>query len=142
MEVTTVADGEQALEKLEQVAPDIVLADVFMPGVGGYELCRFIKQSERFGKIPVMLLVGYFEPFDEAEAKRAGADDVVTKPFQSIRELVSRVGSLVGREGESANNYSVLGLGQTEEQTSLDETTEVPAADVSLVEAETDQPNV
>src|SRR5437879_10773234 len=89
-----------------------------------------------------MLLVGSFEPFDEAEAKRAGADDVVTKPFQSIRELVSRVGSLVGHEGESANNYSVLGLSQTEEQTSVDEATEVSAADVSVVEAETDQPNV
>src|SRR5437870_3316747 len=117
MEVTTVADGEQALEKLEQVAPDIVLADVFMPGVGGYELCRFIKQSERFRKIPVMLLVGYFEPFDEAEARRAGADAVVTKPFQSIRQLVGRVGSLLGgqsAEEEATREYSTLGLGRME----------------------------
>src|SRR5437870_8712228 len=121
MEVTTVADGEQALEKLEQVAPDIVLADVFMPGVGGYELCRFIKQSERFGKIPVMLLVGYFEPFDEAEARRAGADDVVTKPFQSIRQLISRVGSLVGgkksEEEPAEHEYSTLGLAQADAST-------------------------
>ena len=90
MQVTTVSDGQRALEQLEQVAPDVVLADVFMPGVGGYELCEFIKQSERFRNVPVMLLVGSFEPFDEAEARRAGADDVVTKPFQSIRELISR----------------------------------------------------
>jgi CheY-like chemotaxis protein len=97
MQVITTGDGQDALEKLNQSKPDVVLADVFMPGVDGYELCKFIKQSEQFRGVPVMLLVGSFEPFDEAEAKRAGADDVVTKPFQSIRDLVSRVGSLVSR---------------------------------------------
>ena len=97
MQVITTGDGQDALEKLNQSKPDVVLADVFMPGVDGYELCKFIKQSEQFRGVPVMLLVGSFEPFDEAEAKRAGADDVVTKPFQSIRDLVSRVGLLVNR---------------------------------------------
>ena len=118
MEVTTVGDGQDALEKLNQFTPDVVLADVFMPGVGGYELCKFIKEDERFRGVPVMLLVGSFEPFDEAEAKRAGADDVVTKPFQSIRDLVSRVGSLVSHEDaarqETADQYSVLGLTKDE----------------------------
>jgi len=97
MQVITTGDGRDALEKLNQSRPDVVLADIFMPGVDGYELCRFIKQSEQFRNVPVMLLVGSFEPFDQAEARRAGADDVVTKPFQSIRDLVSRVGSLVNR---------------------------------------------
>lgn len=120
MEVTTVGDGQDALEKLNQFTPDVVLADVFMPGVDGYELCKFIKEDERFRGVPVMLLVGSFEPFDEAEAKRAGADDVVTKPFQSIRDLVSRVGSLVSHEDavrqQAADKHSVLGLSQTEEK--------------------------
>ncbi len=102
MQVITVGDGQDALEKLNQSKPDVVLADIYMPGVDGYELCKFIKQSEQFRGVPVMLLVGSFEPFDEAEAKRAGADDVVTKPFQSIRDLVSRVGSLVSRSQPSA----------------------------------------
>lgn len=97
MQVITTGDGTAALEKLNHSKPDVVLADVFMPGVDGYELCKFIKQSERFRGVPVMLLVGSFEPYDEAQAKRAGADDVVTKPFQSIRDLVSRVGLLVNR---------------------------------------------
>src|SRR5437867_9114651 len=115
MEVTTVGDGQHAWDKLDQLAPDVVLADVFMPGVDGYSLCERIKQNERFGGIPVILLVGSFEPFDEAEARRVGADDVVTKPFQSIRQLVSRVGSLVGgrRDGdaeESRRQTSTLGL--------------------------------
>jgi CheY-like chemotaxis protein len=97
MQVITAGDGRVALEKLNHSKPDVVLADVFMPGIDGYELCKIIKQNERLRGIPVMLLVGSFEPFDEAEAKRAGADDVVTKPFQSIRDLVSRVGLLVNR---------------------------------------------
>ena len=134
MEVTTVGDGQDALEKLNQFTPDVVLADIFMPGVDGYELCKFIKENERFRGVPVMLLVGSFEPFDEAEARRAGADDVVTKPFQSIRDLVSRVGSLVGHEDEAAK-YSVLGLNQTE-AANEDETTEVPSVDIAVVEAE------
>ena len=120
MEVVTVGDGHDALERLNQCKPDVVLADVFMPGVDGYALCRYIKDNKRFDGVPVMLLVGSFEPFDEAEAKRAGADDVVTKPFQSIRDLVNRVGSLVSAEDaarpETTDEYSVLGLGNREEK--------------------------
>ena len=120
MDVVTVGDGQDAIEKLNQWTPDVVLADIFMPGVDGYALCRYIKENKRFQDVPVMLLVGSFEPFDEAEAKRAGADDVVTKPFQSIRDLVSRVGSLVSQEDamqqETADQYPVLGLSQTEEE--------------------------
>src|SRR5437867_12183053 len=118
MEVTAVGDTKDELEAIERISPDLVLADVYMPGGGGYEICERIKQSERFGRIPVMLLVGSFEPFDEAEARRVGADDVVTKPFQSIRQLVNRVGSLLGGKGgddnPTAHQYSTLGIGQTE----------------------------
>jgi CheY-like chemotaxis protein len=149
MEVTTVGDGQDALEKLNQFTPDVVLADVFMPGVDGYELCKFIKENERFRGVPVMLLVGSFEPFDEAEAKRAGADDVVTKPFQSIRDLVSRVGSLVSHEDaarkETADKYSVLGLGKAEDEPVDDAPTDAAPAvsvgsDDDLLSAE--QPDI
>ena len=104
---------------IEQSPPDVILASVSMPGIGGYELCERIKQSERFGHIPVMLLAGLHEPFDQAEARRVGADDVVTKPFQSIRQLVSRVGSLLGgktADTEASGNlgHSTLGLNSTE----------------------------
>jgi CheY-like chemotaxis protein len=95
LEVVTVGDGQQALEKLEEFTPDIVLADVFMPGLNGYQLCEHVKRDERLSHIPVMLLVGSFEPFDEAEARRVGADDYLTKPFQSIRTLISKVRNLL-----------------------------------------------
>jgi CheY-like chemotaxis protein len=101
LEVFTVGDGQQALEKLDEVLPDIVLADVFMPELNGYQVCEHIKRTERFRHIPVMLLVGSFEPFDEAEARRVGADDYLTKPFQSIRALVGKVRDLLSGGGSS-----------------------------------------
>ena len=115
MTVTTVDNGRAALQQLEQFPPpDVVLADASMPEIGGFELCQIIKGNERFTAIPVVLLISSFEPFDEAQAKAAGADDIVTKPFQSIRDLVSRVGSLLGgatpAEDQTARDYSTLGL--------------------------------
>ena len=96
VKVVAFNNGLDAIESLEELAPDIVLADVFMPSKSGYEVCEYVKQNEKLKHIPVMLLVGSFEPFDEAEARRVGADDILTKPFQSIRRLIDRVGSLVG----------------------------------------------
>jgi CheY-like chemotaxis protein len=98
MEVFSVGDGQSALDRLEHVTPDVVLADAFMPGLNGYELCRSIKDDQRFAQIPVMLLISSFAPFDEAAAQRAGADDIITKPFQSIRQLVSRVDLLLSEK--------------------------------------------
>ncbi len=115
MAVETTGDGQDALAKLEHSPPDMVLASVSLAGLNGYELCARIKQSERFRYIPVMLLVGLHEQFDEAAARRAGADDVVTKPFKSIRHLVGRVGSLLGGKAadpeELGRGSSTLGLG-------------------------------
>jgi CheY-like chemotaxis protein len=95
VKVVSVGNGREAVERLEEVAPDIVLADVFMPEMSGYQVCEYIKQNEKLSHIPVMLLVGSFEPFDEVEARRVGADDILTKPFQSIRRLIDKVGALV-----------------------------------------------
>jgi CheY-like chemotaxis protein len=93
--VVAFSNGEDAIAHLEEVAPDIVLADVFMPSKNGYEVCEYVKTHEKLRHIPVVLLVGSFEPFDEAEARRVGADEILTKPFQSIRRLIDRVGALV-----------------------------------------------
>jgi CheY-like chemotaxis protein len=94
--VVTFSNGFDAINQLEEIAPDVVLADVFMPEKSGYEVCEYVKKNEKLKHVPVMLLVGSFEPFDEAEARRVGADDILTKPFQSIRRLIDRVGALVG----------------------------------------------
>lgn len=95
IEVISVGDGDSAMEKVRREAPDLILADVNMPGLSGYQICEQIKQSDETRKIPVILLVGSFEPFDESEAYRVGADDYLTKPFQSIRQLVTKVSDLL-----------------------------------------------
>lgn len=95
VQVVSVSNGREALDRLLEIKPDVVLADVFMPSPNGYEVCEYVKTNEQLKHIPVVLLVGSFEPFDEAEARRVGADDILTKPFQSIRRLIDRVGALV-----------------------------------------------
>jgi CheY-like chemotaxis protein len=90
--VCAVASGQEALDRLSDLRPDLVLADVVMPGLSGYELCRAIKTSAR--PVPVLLLAGTFEPFDAQQARECGSDGHVTKPFDS-RELVLRVEQLV-----------------------------------------------
>ena len=112
--VVAFGNGEEAIAHLDEVAPDVVLADVYMPGKSGFEVCQHIKQSEKHKHIPVMLLVGSFEPFDEVEARRVGADDILTKPFQSIRRLIDRVGSLVGSRPADQREVPTAELPHTE----------------------------
>jgi len=95
MDVATFADGNAAAGALAAVSPDIVLADVNMPGLSGYQLCELMRNDPAFRDIPVLLLVGSFEPFDRAEAERVGANGHMTKPFSSIAELVSTVDTLL-----------------------------------------------
>lgn len=103
IEVIAVGNGDAALEKFIEDTPDIVLADVNMPGANGYEICETIKQDERTKNIPVILLVGSFEPFSEGRAKEVGADDFLTKPFQSIRLLVNKVTDLLTAKKDEEN---------------------------------------
>lgn len=98
IEVVAVGDGNAAIQKLNEITPDLIMADVHMPGLNGYQICERIRQSKDLEKTPVILLVGSFEPFDEEEAKRVGADDFLTKPFQSIRQLVNKVAVLLNSE--------------------------------------------
>ncbi len=91
-EVRAVSNGDEALALLPEVKPDFVIADVHMPGANGYEVCRRSKQLRI--SVPVLLLVGTFEPFDENEARAAGADSFLKKPFDS-QELLQRVQELL-----------------------------------------------
>jgi CheY-like chemotaxis protein len=105
IEVISVGDGNSAMEKFAEIKPDLVMADINMPGLTGYEICERIKQDEETRAIPVILLVGSFEPFDEDEAKRVGADAFLTKPFQSIQQLVTKVSDLL--DGKSVSEVSI-----------------------------------
>ena len=95
-----VADsGKAALDRMDTVQPDLVLADVFMPDPTGYELCRTIKASDR--PVPVVLLAGTFEPFDSELARDCGADAHLVKPFES-EVLLDKVRALLEPPAEPA----------------------------------------
>ncbi|HYA11882.1 MAG TPA: response regulator [Thermodesulfovibrionales bacterium] len=93
-EIKAMNNGEEALAVLPTFKPDIVLADVEMPKMNGYVLCEKIKQDPSTSGIPVLLLAGAFEPFDEENAKKVGADGFVIKPFES-QELINKVNEAI-----------------------------------------------
>jgi CheY-like chemotaxis protein len=99
IEVIAVGNGEAAVRKTSDIHPDLVLADVFMPVRNGYEVCKYVKDDPALKHIPVILLVGAFDPLDEQEAQRVGADGVLKKPFVPPDPLISMVKSALVRAG-------------------------------------------
>jgi CheY-like chemotaxis protein len=104
IDVVAVGNGEAAVRKIADVRPDLVLADVFMPVRNGYEVCQFVKTDPSLAHIPVILLVGAFDPLDEQEAQRVGADGVLKKPFVPPDPLISMVKSALQRAGVAHGN--------------------------------------
>jgi len=92
-EIKSVGDGEHAWDIIKEFMPDIVLADIEMPKMNGYQLCEKIKKDEGTGEIPVILLAGAFEPIDEDLLKEVEADDYIVKPFES-QELISKINAI------------------------------------------------
>jgi CheY-like chemotaxis protein len=97
-EVATVTDGETAALRLADVDPDLVIADVFLPGRSGFDLCRHIKVHHRH--VRVILTAGLLERFDEDDARRAGCDAILRKPFEA--SLVMETIRPLAREAQLA----------------------------------------
>jgi len=93
-DVIAVPDGAELLRRLPEVRPDVVICDVIMPGLEGYEVCQQIKSDPATLHIPVILLTGTFEPFDRDRALAAGCSEIITKPFEA-RKLVDTVERLL-----------------------------------------------
>ena len=102
VEVIAVGNGEAAVRRIPDANPDLILADVFMPVRNGYEVCEFVKKDTRFAHIPVILLVGAFDPLDEKEARRVGADGVLKKPFVPPDPLIAMVMSALEKNPKIA----------------------------------------
>jgi CheY-like chemotaxis protein len=98
----TVDNGDDAIARAKDARPDVVLADVVMPGKNGYEVCQAIKADPSLAGTPVLLLTGTFEAFDEQRAARAGADGHITKPFEA-QSLVDKVNALLARPSAPAS---------------------------------------
>jgi CheY-like chemotaxis protein len=104
-EIKSVSNGEDALNILESFRPDIVLADIEMPKVNGYQLCDRIKKNPAVSHVPVILLAGAFEPIDEDLAREVGADDSVIKPFES-QELISKINASLTMSSSAAEEVA------------------------------------
>jgi CheY-like chemotaxis protein len=91
--IVEVTNGDAAIQAMEEVKPSVVLADLYMPGKNGYEVCTFIRNHPRLNAIPVILLVGAFDAFNDETAKQAGATANIKKPFEpgGLIELVTSV---------------------------------------------------
>jgi CheY-like chemotaxis protein len=103
-EVVTVGNGRLAVEKVQDVRPDLVLCDIIMPEKDGYEVCDFIKRHPQLSNVPVLLLTGAFEPFDQERAARVQCDGFLAKPFEP-ETLIAKVKDLHA-QGMSARNIS------------------------------------
>jgi CheY-like chemotaxis protein len=101
--VQCVSNGDTALESIQAFKPDVVLADIFMPGCSGYEICARIKEDAGLAHTPVVLLSGAFEPFDEKEASRIKCDGHLIKPFDTA-ELIDTVLSLAEKRMSAITN--------------------------------------
>ncbi len=118
--VVAVGNGEAAVRKLPDAAPDLVLADIFMPVRNGYEVCEFVKQDPRFAHITVILLVGAFDPLDEHEAQRVGADGVLKKPFVPPEPLIAMVKALLAKSASERLEPVVAAVAPSVERASAE----------------------
>ncbi|MBW2270110.1 MAG: response regulator [Deltaproteobacteria bacterium] len=90
IELVTVDNGDDAVVRAREELPDVVLADVVMPGKNGYEVCEALRNDPKLAHVPVLLLTGTFEAFDNELAERCGASGHIAKPFEA-QTLVDRV---------------------------------------------------
>lgn len=91
--LTIVDNGKAAVQKAQELQPDVLLIDALMPGMSGYEVCEAIRKDAALAAKPLLLLTGSFEPFDEDKARQCGADDHIIKPFES-QAIVAKVQEL------------------------------------------------
>ena len=122
-QLQSVLSGDEALEKFSELAPDIVVADVHMPGVSGYEVCRQVKAASP--GTPVLLMVGALESFDEEKMATCGADNYLKKPFDS-ELLLQEVMRLTASSEETAEESSELGSSVAESDSAIADTSPAP----------------
>ena len=114
-DVVIAPTGSDALKQAREVHPDLVLLDIMVPQLNGWEVCRRLKQDPETRAVPVIMVTGRVEEGDKVLGFELGADDYVTKPF-SPRELVARVRAVLrrGRTAESTSKKTHLSSGELE----------------------------
>jgi len=83
-------DGEEGLQKAKKEDPDLILMDIMMPKINGYQVCRLLKSDENYKNIPIIMLSAKDQESDKFWGKESGADDYITKPF-NFEELFQKI---------------------------------------------------
>lgn len=96
-EVITALDGEEALERAEKEEPDLIILDVMLPKISGFDVCRKLKVDENFKNIPIIMLSAKFQQNDVKFGMAMGADDYITKPFES-NVLLEKINELLKKK--------------------------------------------
>lgn len=104
IEVVSVTDGATALRRLEDVNPDLLITDVYLPTKSGFDLARFLKSQPQHRHVPVIFAAAPVDEFDEQDAKNAGADVILRKPFEAST-LLSAVEQLL-QQSAAARDHS------------------------------------
>lgn len=89
-------DGVEALKMAREIIPDLILLDIMLPAMDGYDVCKEIRRDNSLNGVPIIMITAKCEEFDKILGLELGADDYITKPF-SIRELVARVKAMIRR---------------------------------------------
>lgn len=113
-QVARAYDGRQALQLIRENKPDLVILDLMLPGISGFEVCRLIRKKTETEGLPIIMLTAKSDSVDKIMGLEIGADDYLTKPF-NVRELVARVRAVLRRwenrtEQEDTEKISVPGL--------------------------------
>ena len=95
-DVLVAIDGQEALAKAQTEHPDLIILDLMLPKLNGYEVCRLLKFDQKFQHIPIILFTAKAQQQDEVVGKECGADSYLRKPFQA-QELLERIRTLVRR---------------------------------------------
>ena len=104
VEVVTVGDGSRVIDAIREETPDIVLVDVDMPHKNGYEVTAFVKSGPAHD-VPVILLTGAFNPVNEVQARKAGCDGILVKPFEP-KQVIEKVRELLnGRDVTDSSRF-------------------------------------
>ena len=109
-DVTTAADGAEALKKARAVSPALILLDLMLPEIDGLEVCKLLRRDPATAGIPIIMLTAKAAEIDRVLGLELGADDYVTKPF-SPRELVLRIRKILDRRKPAAEKREILRLG-------------------------------
>jgi len=106
-EVSCLISGEEAIETIEDKKPDLVLLDLMLPGMDGYEICKMMKRDEKIQHIPIIMLTAKGEESDIVTGLELGADDYITKPF-SPKVLIARLRTVLRRSNRKEEQKSAV----------------------------------